>query len=138
MNGSIVPTIPNEALTSLIHRLEAATSRLEDMASSSTEPPQTNGSAIPPVVSAAPPPKAPIIPEAPLLEPLPESVEDFDNFLSGPLKRFVNLSDEIGGPVAEQVSNTWRLLSGADGILGIERIPGIYFTTAICSGQHES
>jgi adenylyl cyclase-associated protein len=39
----------------------------------------------------------------PIPEVLPESVEDFDAFISGTVKKFVNLSDEVGGPVAEQV-----------------------------------
>jgi len=116
MDDKVVPTIPREALTSLIHRLEAATSRLEDMASSAIELPKTNGTA-PQLTAAAvstPPASAPSAktPSTPLPEPLPESVEEFDTFLSGPLKKFVNLSDELGGPVAEQASSVLRAFAG--------------------------
>lgn len=106
----MTPVIPKVALTSLIHRLEAATSRLEDMASSAIEPPKLNGSAAPSPAPVAPLPATPMVMKAaPLPEPLPESVEDFDTFLSGPFKKFVNLSDELGGAVSEQVSRgSWR------------------------------
>jgi len=109
MDDKVVPMIPREALTSLVHRLEAATSRLEDMASSTIEAPKTNGTA--PALTSAASPVAPIPtprlsePTKPLPEPLPESVEEFDNFLKGPLKKFVNLSDELGGAVAQQVGH---------------------------------
>lgn len=100
-------------LTAIIHRLEAATSRLEDMASAAVEPPKINGPIPPPT---APLPAAPVatpvvVPPTPLPDPLPESVEEFDAFIAGPLKKFVKLSDELGGPVAEQVGTM------ADGIL---------------------
>lgn len=101
-------------LTTLIKRLEAATSRLEDMASATIEAPKTNGAAPPPT---APLPPAPVAaaapaPPKPLPEALPESVEEFDAFIAGPLKKFVNLSDELGGPVAEQASSVFRAFAG--------------------------
>jgi adenylyl cyclase-associated protein len=103
----VVPTIHRAELTAIIHRLEAATSRLEDMASTTVEAPtpKTNGAAPPPTAPLPPAPVAAVAPEPskPLPEALPESVEEFDSFLTGPLKKFVNLSDELGGPVAEQV-----------------------------------
>ncbi|RAL59696.1 hypothetical protein DID88_000329 [Monilinia fructigena] len=76
-------------LTTLIKRLEAATSRLEDIASSTIPPPSDapdaqNSNAIEEVVK----------------EPVPESVAEFDDFIQGAVKKYVNLSDEIGGVVA--------------------------------------
>lgn len=116
----MVPTIHRAELTAIIHRLEAATSRLEDMASVTVETPKTNGAAPPPT---APLPATPVAaavaePPKPLPEALPESVEEFDAFLAGPLKKFVNLSDELGGPVAEQVCTmadcSWKTEADAD------------------------
>jgi adenylyl cyclase-associated protein len=109
MDDIVVPTIPREELTAIIHRLEAATSRLEDMAAATIEAPKLNGAAPTPAPTGALPPvpvsaRAPEPPK-PLPEVLPESVEEFDTFLAGPLKKFVNLSDEVGGPVAEQVGH---------------------------------
>ncbi|CEJ80268.1 Putative Adenylyl cyclase-associated protein [[Torrubiella] hemipterigena] len=93
-------------LTTLIKRLEAATSRLEDIATS-TEPAEDGAARAHPdaspagVVSAAgaPAPKAAPVPEP---EELPEAIEDFDTFLNGPVTKFVSLSKELGGLVAKQ------------------------------------
>ena len=109
MDNKVVPTIHRVELTAIISRLEAATSRLEDMASSTVEVPKTNGAAAPPPTAPLPPapvPAAVAAPPKPVPEPIPESVEDFDAFIGGPLKKYVNLSDEVGGPVAEQVHTT--------------------------------
>lgn len=98
-------------LTTLIKRLEAATSRLEDMAASTIDLPKINGAAPTPAPTGPlPPPPTRAVAEAPkpVAEALPESVEDFDAFLAGPLKRYVDLSDEVGGPVAEQASSVFR------------------------------
>ena len=102
-----MPTIVLPELTAPLHRLEAATSRLEDIASSTVEPPKANGEAPTPAPTGSlpPPPAAsgtaePTKALAPLL---PQSVEEFDHFITGALKKFINLSDEVGGPVAEQV-----------------------------------
>jgi adenylyl cyclase-associated protein len=104
MDDRVVPVIPKDALTALARRLEAATSRLEDMASATIEAPKINGTAIQSAAPTATLPPAPVAAPATIVaEPLPESVEDFDTFITGPLKKFVNLSDELGGPVAEQV-----------------------------------
>lgn len=104
-----MPTISNMDLTAIIRRLEAATSRLEDMASSVVEHPgsaPTGPLPPPPTAAAARPvseqPRA--IPEA-----IPESVEEFDAFLTGTVKKYVNLSDELGGLVAEQVWHNGRV-----------------------------
>jgi len=91
-------------LTPIIRRLEAATSRLEDMASAVVEAPKTNG-ASPAVTAAAPAAAVASQPAAPkkAAEPLPQMIEDFDTFIDTAVKKYVNLSNEIGGPVAEQV-----------------------------------
>lgn len=91
----------------LIARLEAATARLEDIASSTIELPQ----AVPALqqtiaspqsgVSSASTPAAPT-PAAPA-EPLPESIEEFDSFVESSVGKYVKLSGQLGGLVAEQV-----------------------------------
>ncbi|KAK3045441.1 hypothetical protein LTS18_013813, partial [Coniosporium uncinatum] len=106
-------------LTTLIKRLEAATSRLEDIASSAQTlgeqqgaAPQANGASTTDVASttsapaaaavgAASTPKA--VSSATPDEPeLPQSIVDFDALINGDLKQFTNLSEQIGGIVAEQ------------------------------------
>lgn len=96
----------------LVARLEAATARLEDIATSTLElpqavpalaqsvggPPSNNNSTPAPL----PPPPAPVAPKAPP-EPVPESVEDFDAFITSSVVPYVNISKKIGGLVAEQV-----------------------------------
>ena len=100
--------MPEQALTCLVRRLEAATSRLEHMAQSlPDQSSQINGT-----------PSAPrTIPAAdgtdqlggttstPMhaLEPLPQAIEDFDNLINGDVKTYVNMSEELGGLVSEQV-----------------------------------
>lgn len=107
MVDTSVPTIHRLDLTAIIRRLEAATSRLEDMASTPVEAPNTNGAPTPAPTGPlpAPPVAMNVAAQAPkaVLEDLPESVEEFDSFIAGPVRKFVNLSDELGGPVAEQV-----------------------------------
>ncbi|KAB8290053.1 hypothetical protein EYC80_010379 [Monilinia laxa] len=110
-------------LTTLIKRLEAATSRLEDIASSTIPPPsdapdaqKSNGVSSPTQQSTATPPLPTII-QAPAIkevvkEPIPESVAEFDNFIQGAVKKYVNLSDEIGGVVAEQASSVLKAYVG--------------------------
>ena len=105
MDDKVVPTIHRAELTAIISRLEAATSRLEDMASTTVEPPKTNGAAPPPTapLPPAPVPAAAAAPPKSVPEVVPESVEEFDAFINGSLKKFGKLSDDLGGPVAEQV-----------------------------------
>lgn len=105
-------------LTTLIKRLEAATSRLEDIASSTIPPPstpKTNGttSVASPTVQAATPPTvvAPTI-QTIIEDPVPESISEFDALIQGPVKKYVNLSDEIGGVVAEQASGVLKAFVG--------------------------
>ena len=105
MDDKVVPTIAKSELTTIIRRLEAATSRLEDIASSTVEQPKTNGAspapASAPTTTSTPPAPPPVAKSIP--EPLPDSIEDFDSFIRGTVRKYVNLSDELGGPVAEQV-----------------------------------
>ncbi|KAK4176013.1 putative adenylyl cyclase-associated protein [Triangularia setosa] len=104
--------------TTLIKRLEAATSRLEDIAQSaidlestaqtpqgpsSTTTPQSSTPAPSARAVAAPPPPPPAPkPAAPAEEELPEAVEEFNTFITDVVEKWVKLSEEIGGPVAEQ------------------------------------
>ncbi|KAH8197120.1 hypothetical protein TruAng_008725 [Truncatella angustata] len=105
-------------LTTLIKRLEAATSRLEDIASSTNELPQgvpalqhQQSNAIPsgavspssaPTISSAPAP--PPAPKAAPQEPLPEVVEDFDAFINTSVNKYVQASNKLGGLIAEQAA----------------------------------
>lgn len=96
----------SSALTRIIYRLEAATSRLEDIASSTVGlevPPNPNGApspsaAVVPVQAKAPPPVPP-------KEELPPSIVDFDTLIYGDVKAYHNLSTakSIGGLLGEQV-----------------------------------
>ncbi|KAK2067777.1 hypothetical protein P8C59_001486 [Phyllachora maydis] len=116
-------------LTTLIKRLEAATARLEDIASSTIELPQavpalqntlaspasaTSSVSTPQALSTpapAPGPRpAPAPAPAPAAppEPIPESVEDFDAFLSGAVKTYATKSNALGGLVAEQAAHVVR------------------------------
>ncbi|XMA16489.1 hypothetical protein WAI453_009280 [Rhynchosporium graminicola] len=107
------PTINRMDLTAIVRRLEAATSRLEDMASSSVELPTINGAPTPAPTGPLPaPPVAKALESKPVIEALPESVEDFDAFIAMTVKKFVNFSDELGGPVAEQASSVLRAFAG--------------------------
>jgi adenylyl cyclase-associated protein len=88
---------PPPSLTLLLRRLEAATSRLEDIASSVTNldgatTPQVNGTPTPsaqptPVIAPTPSIK---VPEKPI--DLPPEIEDFDKLINGELADFVKLS----------------------------------------------
>ncbi|KAL4795654.1 adenylate cyclase associated N terminal-domain-containing protein [Aspergillus venezuelensis] len=90
-------------LTTLIKRLEAATSRLEDMAVCLDE----HGGQKAPESTAAPVPQnvqqpAPATPAATAAAPLPPQIEDFDKLISNDVGNFVELGKKIGGLVAEQ------------------------------------
>ena len=89
-------------------RLEAATSRLEDIAST-VEPSQqqANGTTSPSgaIAGAVSTPAAPT--PAPQ-EPLPRSIEEFDKLIEEDVTAFVTSSGKIGGLVEEQVSKRLR------------------------------
>jgi len=53
--------------------------------------------------SSSPPPQPAALPPKPASEPLPESIEDFDDFLNTSVKKYVDLSNEIGGSIKDQV-----------------------------------
>ncbi|KAL4915548.1 adenylate cyclase associated N terminal-domain-containing protein [Aspergillus aurantiobrunneus] len=90
-------------LVTLIKRLEAATSRLEDMAMSrddhGTQQAPDSAAALEPQPSERPTPTAPA---APASAPLPPQIEDFDTLISKDVGNFVELGTKIGGLVAEQ------------------------------------
>lgn len=86
-------------------RLEAATSRLEDIASSTELPKDVPGLGQPatPLSETAVAPTPPPVQQEPPQEALPESVEDFDAFLNTSVDKYVKLSSQLGGVVAQQV-----------------------------------
>ncbi|RFU24619.1 hypothetical protein B7463_g11717, partial [Scytalidium lignicola] len=105
----------DSGLTALLNRLEAATSRLEDMASTSFG--NTNGSAPTivapaPAPAPAPPPPAPAAPPKPIEEPIPESIEEFDEFVNTTVKKYFTISEEIGGAVGKQAGSVLAAFEG--------------------------
>ncbi|KAM0519273.1 hypothetical protein D7B24_008480 [Verticillium nonalfalfae] len=105
-------------LTTLIKRLEAATARLEDIASSTIELPQAApGQPIlpsPPIASstttpATAAPQPPAAAKAVPAEPLPESIEEFDIFITTAVENYVKKSKQLGGLLADQAA---KVLAG--------------------------
>ncbi|KAF7559460.1 hypothetical protein G7046_g4701 [Stylonectria norvegica] len=102
-------------LTTLIKRLEAATSRLEDIATS-TELPKDGPTlaqsvsfpaSVPPAAVSLPPAAAPQPPKPPV-EQLPKSLQEFDVFLNSTVDKYVKLSNQVGGLVAQQASEVLK------------------------------
>ncbi|KAI1163330.1 adenylate cyclase associated N terminal-domain-containing protein [Nemania serpens] len=107
-------------LVTLIKRLEVATTRLEDIASSTIELPQAVPALTQPTVSipdesngvtplpstspSASPSASPAAPTPVPHDPLPESVEEFDAFLSQSVDKYAKASEKLGGLIAEQAS----------------------------------
>ncbi|KAK8188016.1 adenylate cyclase associated N terminal-domain-containing protein [Phyllosticta capitalensis] len=91
-------------LTTLIKRLEAATSRLEDIASSTFEKTGVPNATAGVATTAAAPPSAPgaPAPAAPAKEELPAMIEAFDALIDTDLKDFMDRSKQFGGTIAEQ------------------------------------
>lgn len=96
------------------NRLEAATSRLEDMATAPPDSPQSTPQAaaessrsLTGASSAASrdgPSPAPLPPPAaPKAEPVPQLVEDYDNVVSTTVAPFVKQAEALGGTIAQQV-----------------------------------
>lgn len=88
------------SLASLIKRLEVATTRLEDLAMSASSASAVAASSSNNHAAAAPPP----------LQPPPQgaqeesvSVQKFDEAIQPLLQKFVAISNEMGGAVANQV-----------------------------------
>ncbi|KAL7629070.1 suppressor of rasval19 [Parahypoxylon ruwenzoriense] len=105
-------------LVTLIKRLEAATTRLEDIASSTIELPHavpglSTTLTIPsgPSSTASPTPQqhhasapSPPAPKPAPQEPLPESIEEFDAFINQSVDKYIKASNKLGGLIAEQAS----------------------------------
>lgn len=85
------------SLSTLIKRLEVATTRLEDLALSGMSASTIAASNPPaaPSASSAQPKEAPV--------ELPRAVEAFNSTVDAPVKQFIELSNQLGGPVQEQV-----------------------------------
>ena len=102
--------MPLASLT-LLRRLEAATSRLEDMVPTMTDASAlTNGQPALPEAGLSTGrglshPAGTVASPRPAIEPLPPAIDDFDALINGIVKTYVNMSEEIGGLVAEQVYN---------------------------------
>jgi adenylyl cyclase-associated protein len=111
--------VDSTSLTLLINRLEAATSRLEDIASSAVSydgDAATNGAPPAPATSAKGVPSAAASVAAAGASPtpkpaaakvaLPPMIEDLDTLMQGDLKAYEKLSNAsaLGGLVGEQVS----------------------------------
>lgn len=95
-------------LVTLIKRLEAATLRLEDMASSTIPPLGSQTSLEPAPLAPASTAVSPSAPVALPTPPVPESVERFDEFMSQTLQKYVKTSNVIGGLVAEQAASVLK------------------------------
>ncbi|MCJ1403769.1 hypothetical protein MMC11_006992 [Xylographa trunciseda] len=100
-------------LTTLIKRLEAATSRLEDIASSTPDPTAaTNGTSAAGTATITPGISEPQASSTPtprqLPEPLPPAIEGFDALMNGEVGTFVNMSEGLGGLIAEQSASVLR------------------------------
>ncbi|KAK4504825.1 hypothetical protein PRZ48_002787 [Zasmidium cellare] len=118
-NTSPVTTAPKDssALTHLIRRLEAATSRLEDIASSAFEPSSSahgSISAATPTAGTKPSSSAPDLPTISqtdsastvkaVAEPLPASINDMDAIMETEVKAFVDASKGLDPLIEEQAT----------------------------------
>ncbi|KAI2635394.1 adenylate cyclase associated N terminal-domain-containing protein [Xylaria nigripes] len=108
-------------LVTLIKRLEAATTRLEDIASSTIElpqavpvlsksitlPPDQSGGATPLASASSSASVAASTAASPMpapQDPLPEAIEEFDNFINQSVAKYIKASDKLGGLIAEQAA----------------------------------
>ncbi|KAF8325999.1 adenylate cyclase associated N terminal-domain-containing protein [Cantharellus anzutake] len=106
-------------LTTIIKRLEAATSRLEDLAASQSLNAQTHTQtsvlqaphAAPAAPSAPPPPSAPVIVEDPPI------ITAFDETVVVKLAPFLQLSGELSPVLKDQVSHVARLFELQRGLI---------------------
>jgi adenylyl cyclase-associated protein len=96
-------------LIRLVRRLEAATSRLEDIAQATIDPSAaTNGSlavpapGAPPIGQGAQSAPLPSLQAPPPPEPLPQAIEDFGGLINKDVQKYVSLSEGLGGLLAEQ------------------------------------
>ena len=100
--------MPLASLT-ILRRLEAATSRLEDMVPTMSES-SASANGLPALPEAGlstgrglDQPGGTAMSPQPMYETLPPAIDDFDTLINGDVKTYVNMSEEIGGLVAEQV-----------------------------------
>lgn len=112
-----VETMPPEHMhniSTLLKRLEAVTSRLEDIVTSPNVSEELHPALesiqflLHPITNISTSTQAPLIkptvPEAPK-EPVPRSIEQFDLFLDSSVGRYVQLSRELGGSIARQAEH---------------------------------
>ena len=92
-------------LTAMVHRLEAATSRLEDIASSSfPNGESTSGAPAPTTALIAGETSAPAAKAAPKpVESAPPSIEAFDALVANELENWLSLSGMLGDVIGGQV-----------------------------------
>ena len=95
---------PELSLT-IFTRLEAATSRLEDMVPDLDQSAATNGLSASDQGIATPGSSKQLgaSDASPSPAPLPPAIDDFDSVINGDVTKFVTMSEHIGGLVAEQV-----------------------------------
>lgn len=97
--------LPTKLALTILGRLEAATSRLEDLVPNigdtalTTDDVQALSGQGPSTDRALDQARSP----SRHMETLPPVIDDFDAIINGQVKSFVNMSEEIGGLVAEQV-----------------------------------
>ena len=107
--------VSREQVADWMRRLEAATSRLEDMVPNMSDTAaSTNG--VQSAQAQGMPAAAGMVQSRgyapqPLrhTETLPPTIDDFDSTINDEVKTFVNMSEEIGGLVAEQVFQKRKL-----------------------------
>ena len=97
--------LPAKLALTILGRLEAATSRLEDLVPNISDPSLTTDGA---QTLSGHGPSADLVLDqvrspSRHMETLPPVIDDFDAIINGQVKSFVNMSEEIGGLVAEQV-----------------------------------
>lgn len=107
LHGRPVKAPAPNALTLLTRRLEAATSRLEDIASSATGHDEADGAKG--LSSSSSAPELPSLSKsvqpsaAPAAPPLPRTVQEMDEMMEQELASFVTASKSLDGPLADQV-----------------------------------
>lgn len=89
-------------LTSMFRRLEAATSRLEDIASTSFPNPGESGAAGANASGAVPAISTPDAPAQLAAQSVPPTIEAFDEVVNSELKTWLELSASLGGVIESQ------------------------------------
>jgi adenylyl cyclase-associated protein len=91
-------------LTTIYNRLEAATSRLEDMATSiDSSHPSTVAAISNSAVAPPNPSRTSASTAVPSADRLPPSIKDFDRIVDQDVNSFVTASEKVGGLVEQQV-----------------------------------